>query len=110
MLAVWMTALGAVAADTVRGRQFPARAVVPFGFHVVAANWTSLTAEEEWPGRGHSCIITREGKVLAMSDAVVGNNIVLADLEIRKRGAKTAESCACPNGFAPTGCEDINNH
>jgi len=46
--------------------------------------WTSPTSEQSWPGRGHSCVITREGKVLAMSEAVSGNDIVLADLEIRK--------------------------
>jgi predicted amidohydrolase len=67
------------------GEQFPAKSVVPYGFDVVAANWTSPTAQQSWPGRGHSCVITREGKVLAMSEAVSGNAIVLADLEIRKR-------------------------
>ena len=66
------------------GKQFPAQAVIPYGFDVVAANWTSRTESESWPGRGHSCIITREGRVLAMSNAVVGNDIVLADLEIRQ--------------------------
>ncbi|MDZ4198858.1 MAG: nitrilase-related carbon-nitrogen hydrolase [Kiritimatiellia bacterium] len=69
------------------GKQFPVRAVVPHGFDVIAANWTSSTPEQSWPGRGHSCVITREGKVLAMSEAV-GNNIVLADLEIRRKGDK----------------------
>jgi predicted amidohydrolase len=46
--------------------------------------WTSSSDEQEWPGRGHSCIITREGKVLAMSEKVSGNAIVIADLEINK--------------------------
>jgi predicted amidohydrolase len=65
-------------------KSFPAKAIIPHGFHVVAANWTSSTEAEEWPGRGHSCIITREGKVLAMSENVSGNAIVIADLEIKK--------------------------
>jgi predicted amidohydrolase len=67
------------------GKAFPAKAVIPHGFHVVAANWSSSTEGQTWPGRGHSCIITREGKVLAMSDAVCGNDIVYGDLETRKR-------------------------
>jgi predicted amidohydrolase len=67
------------------GKQFPAKSVVPYGFDVVAANWTSTTPEQSWPGRGHSCVITREGKVLAMSKGESGNDIVMADLEIKKR-------------------------
>lgn len=66
-------------------KQFPERAVIPYGFDVIAANWTSSTPDEVWPGRGHSCILTREGKVLALSEAVCGNAIVMADLEIRSR-------------------------
>lgn len=64
------------------GKTFPAKAVVPHGFHVVAANWSSATEEQAWPGRGHSCVITREGRVLAMSDAVTGNDVVFADLPL----------------------------
>ena len=70
------------------GKVFPEKAVVPYGFDVVAANWTSPTEPDQWPGRGHSCIITREGKVLAMSRAVCGNDIVYGDLEIRKLDKK----------------------
>jgi len=70
------------------GRQLPAKTSSRFEFAVVAANWTSSTEADVWPGRGHSCIITREGKVLAMSKAVCGNAIVLGDLEIRKRPDK----------------------
>jgi predicted amidohydrolase len=62
---------------------FPAKAVVPYGFHVVAANWSSATASQKWPGRGYSCIINRGGHVLAMSEHVQGNDIVIADLPIR---------------------------
>jgi predicted amidohydrolase len=70
-------------------KSFPAKAVIPYNFHVIAANWSSPTEADEWPGRGHSCIITREGKVLAMSEKVSGNAIVIADLEIRKRESQT---------------------
>jgi len=59
--------------------------VKPHGFAVVAANWSSPAPEKSWPGRGHSCVLSREGKVLAMSRAVYGNDIVLADLEIKGR-------------------------
>ncbi|MEI7900726.1 MAG: carbon-nitrogen hydrolase family protein [bacterium] len=65
------------------GEMFPEKAVIPYGFDVVLANWTSATESQEWPGRGHSCIINGKGKVLAMSDAVSGNGIVYGDLEIR---------------------------
>ena len=66
---------------------FPQKAVVPYGFDIVVANWTSALPTQEWPGRGHSCIITGKGEVLAMSEAVHGNDIVMADLKIRKRTA-----------------------
>lgn len=64
------------------GTVFPKKSVIPYGFHVVAANWSSTTEAQVWPGRGHSCIITREGKVLAMSEATSGNDIVVADVEV----------------------------
>ncbi len=67
------------------GKSFPEKAVIPYGFDVVAANWTSPTVDEEWPGRGHSCIITPRGNVLSMSRAVFGNAIVYGNLEIRRR-------------------------
>ncbi len=67
------------------GKSFPEKAVIPYGFDVVAANWSSQSVTQNWPGRGHSCIITSKGKVLAMSDRVSGNDIVFGDLEIRKR-------------------------
>jgi predicted amidohydrolase len=62
--------------------QFPQKAVIPFGFSVVAANWTGSTDQDEWPGRGHSCIITGDGKVAAMATTVVGNEIVIADIPV----------------------------
>ena len=83
------------------GKIFPAKAVIPYGFDVVAANWSSPMPEQSWPGRGHSCVITREGKVLAMSDAVVGNDIVLADLEIRKRHNHTSDGIRQPADGSP---------
>lgn len=99
LLVFFLIPLGGLQADIVRysvgwygpneaewfGRSFPSRAVIPYGFVVVVANWASPGPEKSWPGRGHSCILTRDGKVLAMSRAVCGNDIVLADLEIKKR-------------------------
>ena len=64
-------------------RIFPRKHTVPHGFDLVAANWSSQTKDEAWPGCGHSCIITREGRVLGMSDSMAGNDIVMADLAIR---------------------------
>jgi predicted amidohydrolase len=64
---------------------------VPYGFDVVAANWTSTTPEHEWPGRGHSCVISGDGKVLAMSEAVSGNDIVLADLKVKRRPSPASD-------------------
>jgi predicted amidohydrolase len=83
------------------GKQFPAKAVIPYGFHVVAANWSSATPEQSWPGRGHSCILTGAGKVLAMSDKVSGNDIVMADLEIKKRQNHTSEGIRQPADGLP---------
>jgi predicted amidohydrolase len=76
------------------GKIFPTKVAVPYGFDVVAANWSSSTEAQVWPGRGHSCIITREGHVLAMSDAVYGNDIVIADLTIRKRPTQPSQAIA----------------
>ena len=71
-------------------KRLPVKSIVPYGFDVVAANWSSPTETRSWPGRGCSCIITREGKVLAMSDSVCGNDVVIADLPIRKRQHQAA--------------------
>lgn len=62
------------------GKTLPAKTAISHGFAVVAANWSSQTEAQEWPGRGHSCIINREGKVLALSNKVTGNDIVISDL------------------------------
>jgi predicted amidohydrolase len=62
------------------------QAVIPNGFDIVAANWSAPSPEEVWPGRGHSCIITSTGEVLKMAESVVGAEIVIADLPIRKQG------------------------
>ena len=64
--------------------QFPRKAVIPHGFDIVVANWSGVTREHNWPGRGHSCVITREGKVLAMAKSVHGSEIVIAELPIRR--------------------------
>ncbi len=64
------------------GKSFPAKAVVPYGYHVIAANWTSATSDDAWPGRGYSCIIRRDGSVVAMSERVTGSDIVIADLPL----------------------------
>jgi predicted amidohydrolase len=61
---------------------FPERHVVPNGFSVVAANWSGNPAEEGWEGRGASCVIAADGKVLAMAKGVEGCEIVVADLPI----------------------------
>ena len=63
---------------------FPQQAVIPFGFSVVAANWAGQAEDDDWPGRGCSCIITGDGKVLAMAKTVTGNELVMADLPVRK--------------------------
>ena len=76
------------------GKVFPEKAVIPYGFDVIAANWSSPSEAQEWPGRGHSCIITRKGKVLAMSGLVSGNDIVYGDLEIHKRPSQLPEDTA----------------
>ncbi len=65
---------------------------MPYGFDVVAANWTSPTEDQTWPGRGHSCIISGNGNVLAMSESVTGSDIVMADLKIRKRREQPANA------------------
>jgi len=67
------------------GKEFPQKVVLPYRFDVIAAKWASQTRDREWPGRGHSCLIARQGKVFAMSDVVFENDIVVSNLEIRER-------------------------
>ena len=64
------------------GRVFPAKAVIPYGFHVIAANWSSRSPDRVWPGRGYSCIIKADGAILGMAITVVGNEIVMGDIPI----------------------------
>jgi predicted amidohydrolase len=64
------------------GEIFPRNTVVPNRIHVVAANWSAPSEDIEWPGRGHSCVIRRDGVVLAMAATVVGDEIVFADLPV----------------------------
>ena len=70
---------------------FPRRYVVPNGFAVVAANWSANPGAPGWEGIGYSCIIGRDGKVLAMAKATRGAEIVVADLPIRHRAKQGDE-------------------
>jgi len=71
---------------------FPRRTVIPYGYHIVVANWSARSPDERWPGQGHSCVISREGKVLAAAKSLVGNEVVVADLE-----AATPSQAATPS-------------
>jgi len=68
------------------GTLFPRKAVIPYGFDIIVANWSGPTPDAVWPGRGHSCVITRTGEVLNMAKSVTGNEIVIADLPVRRKG------------------------
>jgi N-carbamoylputrescine amidase len=61
---------------------FPRRYVVPNGFAVVAANWAAEPGRRPWDGAGCSCVIGRNGAVLAMARTMAGSEIVLADLPV----------------------------
>ena len=63
---------------------FPRKAVIPYKHSVVLANWCGRTENDDWPGRGYSCIINRQGKVLAINEDPLDENIVIADLPIDK--------------------------
>jgi predicted amidohydrolase len=62
--------------------RFPAKAVIPYGFHVILANWSGLTPSHTWPGRGHSCIIDETGEILSMATTTTGNEIIITDLKL----------------------------
>lgn len=79
---------------------FPRKAVVPYGFNIVVANWTGAVEGETWPGRGHSCVIAGNGEVLAMSESVTGNRIVISELKIRDRAEPSA--APLPSEGAPS--------
>lgn len=81
--------------------QVPRRFVTPNGFHLVAANWTGVTAADEWPGRGHSCIIAKNGTVLAMAKGVVGSEIVVADLPVAAPLPATGPAERAPQPASP---------
>ena len=76
--------------------QFPRKAVVPYGFDIIVANWASERLNQNWPGRGHSCIISGEGKVLSMANSVHGNEIVYADIEVAQSPPEVID--ASPSG------------
>jgi predicted amidohydrolase len=63
---------------------FPQRAVVPYNFDIVVANWSAIDSAQVWPGRGYICVINRRGRVLSMASTVYGNEIVFADIPIRQ--------------------------
>ena len=64
---------------------FPRRYVVPNGFAIVCSNWSADKGAPGWEGIGYSCIIDRDGTVLAIAKSERGTEIVIADLPIRHR-------------------------
>lgn len=67
---------------------FPRDIVIPNNFAVVVANWSAEEVSQGWPGHGYSCIIDRDGKVLAIAKETQGEEIVMADLPITKKRKK----------------------
>jgi predicted amidohydrolase len=61
---------------------FPRRYVVPNDFAVVAANWSAENKDAQFEGAGYSCVIDRNGVVLAMAKDTIGSEIVIADLPV----------------------------
>ena len=70
---------------------FPRRYVVPNGFAIVCSNWSADEGAPGWEGIGYSCIIDRDGTVLAMARAERGAEIVVADVPIRHRAKQGRE-------------------
>jgi predicted amidohydrolase len=66
---------------------FPERYVKPNGFAVIAANWSAESTSEQWQGAGYSTIFARDGTVLAGSNATIGEEIVIADIQISEGAA-----------------------
>jgi predicted amidohydrolase len=64
---------------------FPERYVMPNGFSIMVANWSADKNSPGWPGHGYSCVIDRQGRVLAMAKSQKGEEIVYADLPIIQR-------------------------
>lgn len=64
-------------------RQVPQKYVKPNGFALVAANWAGDATCSGWPGQGYSCVIGRDGTVLAMATTATDCEIVIADLPLR---------------------------
>lgn len=62
---------------------FPRRAVIPYDYHIVVANWSAASPDARWPGQGFSCIITKDGKTLAAAKTAVGNEIVVTNLAVK---------------------------
>ncbi|MFW6162473.1 MAG: carbon-nitrogen hydrolase family protein [Planctomycetota bacterium] len=70
---------------------FPRKYVAPNGFAIVCANWSADKGAPGWEGIGYSCIIDRDGTVLAMARSERGAEVVLADLPIRHRAKASRE-------------------
>jgi predicted amidohydrolase len=62
--------------------RFPRRYVAPYNYAVVAANWALPEGENDWGGAGHSCVIDRNGGVLAMARTPLDEEIVIADIPL----------------------------
>lgn len=67
---------------------FPRRYVAPNGFAIVCSNWSADEGAPGWEGIGYSCVIDRDGTVLAMARAERGTEIVIADLPVRHRATR----------------------
>jgi len=65
---------------------FPRDYVKPNRFSIVVANWSAEPDNPGWPGHGYSCIVNRDGRVLAMAKSTRGPEIVIADLPCGREG------------------------
>ncbi len=64
---------------------FPRKAIIPYGHHVVSANWCGRDPDDDWPGRGYSCVISKSGEILALNDDGSQECVVIADLPVKSR-------------------------
>jgi predicted amidohydrolase len=67
---------------------FPRDYVVPYGYSVILANWSGKYSDDDWPGRGCSCIIDKSGKVLDICVDPMKECVVLADIPAPKVAEK----------------------
>jgi hypothetical protein len=66
-------------------KRLPRQSVIPYGYNLIVANWTSPSEDKVWPGRGFSCIITDKGEIPAISESATGTAIVTADLQVQHK-------------------------